>query len=208
MRARDQVHNSQANVLHASEINLVFPFTEEVPTLLTHVLPYVNVDLISYSSYEAVPHWQITDGYDLTQNQTQESDTPWQHPPDTLHHLIDSNPENLWYALDIIDHFAQSSQVYNDDQIYIGEIGIAENVVDLSDEEIINWWDDMFGVMFAQDVRNILQWQVYCNEVQHSESFDLPDETYEADDLNGFWLLKPNGELSVTGEFFKEILKN
>lgn len=208
MRARDQVHNSQANVLHASEINLVFPFTEEVPTLLTHVLPYVNVDLISYSSYEAVPHWQITDGYDLTQNQTQESDTPWQHPPDTLHHLIDSNPENLWYALDIIDHFAQSSQVYNDDQIYIGEIGIAENVVDLSDEEIINWWDDMFGVMFAQDVRNILQWQVYCNEVQHSESFDLPDETYEADDLNGFWLLKPNGELSVTGKFFKEILKN
>ena len=61
-RARAEAGASQCRVYHAAEVNRVWDSTRGIPTLTTHVLPHVAVDLVSWSSYDGmaspVKAWQ------------------------------------------------------------------------------------------------------------------------------------------------------
>ena len=61
-RARREAGKTRAKVYHAAEVNRVWDGTKGIPTLTTHVLPHVALDLVSWSSYDgmdsAVNAWQ------------------------------------------------------------------------------------------------------------------------------------------------------
>jgi hypothetical protein len=59
VRARKTCGDTKARVLHALEVNRVMDTFEGIPTLTSHVLPYVDLDLISWSCYDGLQH--VTD---------------------------------------------------------------------------------------------------------------------------------------------------
>ena len=87
----------------------------------------------------------------------------------------------------------------------VGEYGIPENVVP---KRIRERCDEMVGVMLAKNVLFASHWELYCNEFAHKpgEQKALPPTVPVKDPalMRGFWLVKPDGELSETGKFFSE----
>ncbi len=61
-RARKEAAPSRCKVYHAAEVNRVWDGTKGIPTLTTHVLPHVTLDLVSWSCYDGlkdpVATWQ------------------------------------------------------------------------------------------------------------------------------------------------------
>ncbi len=61
-KARKEAGTTKCKVYHAAEVNRVWDGTKGLPTLTTHVLPHVALDLVSWSSYDgmsdAVATWQ------------------------------------------------------------------------------------------------------------------------------------------------------
>ena len=51
-RARNEIKKSKCKVYHAIEVNRVFDGLEGIPTLTTDVLPKVQIDMVSWSSYD------------------------------------------------------------------------------------------------------------------------------------------------------------
>jgi hypothetical protein len=166
-RARAEVLGSQCRVYHAAEVNRVWDSTRGIPTLTTHVLPHVAVDLVSWSSY---------DGMD--------------------------NPVRAWQGLELIRHYARPSPVFGKPMVYIGEVGKPEQ--GHSEEQIVSWWDKAMGVFFAQQVPWILHWELYCNEVANNRG--PKRDVYRAEDLWGFWLIRPDGSLSYSAKYLKALL--
>lgn len=64
-RARAERPNSRCRVFHAAEVNRVLDSLQGIPTLTTHVLPHVAVDMVSWSCYDgmgsAVDTWHGLD---------------------------------------------------------------------------------------------------------------------------------------------------
>lgn len=52
-KARAEVKNTKCKVYHAIEVNKVIDCMYGVPGLTTHVLPYVETDMVSWSAYDA-----------------------------------------------------------------------------------------------------------------------------------------------------------
>ena len=51
-RARTEIKKSKCKVYHAIEVNRVFDGLEGIPTLTTDVLPKVQIDMVSWSTYD------------------------------------------------------------------------------------------------------------------------------------------------------------
>jgi hypothetical protein len=68
-RGRAKVQNSKCRVCHAAEVNRVLDILEGIPTLTSHVLPRISLDMISWSAYDGandpIRFWQ---GLDLIQH--------------------------------------------------------------------------------------------------------------------------------------------
>jgi hypothetical protein len=97
-KAREEIGQNGVKIYHAAEVVFVVKgMTEKRPCMVTHVLPYVNVDLVSYSAWDAVTTWH------------------------------QSNPRMLREALDFIAKYANDSPEFGDKNIYIGEYGLPEN---------------------------------------------------------------------------------
>ena len=64
-RARKEIGATRCRVFHASEANRVLDSLQGVPTICTHVLPQVSLDMVSWSSYDgmdnAVKAWHGLD---------------------------------------------------------------------------------------------------------------------------------------------------
>ena len=166
-RARAEARATQCRVYHAAEVNRVWDSTRGIPTLTTHVLPYVAVDLISWSSYDGM-----------------------------------ANPVRAWQGLELIRHYARPSPVFGKPVVYIGEVGKPEQ--GQSEEQIVSWWDQAMGVFLAQQIPWILHWELYCNEVAKKDG--PKRNVYRAEDLRGFWLVRPDGSLSYSGKYLKALL--
>jgi hypothetical protein len=52
-RARNELPKSKCSVYHAIEVNKVIDAMYGVPSVTTHVLPFVEVDMVSWSAYDA-----------------------------------------------------------------------------------------------------------------------------------------------------------
>lgn len=171
-RARIEVRQTGCRVFHAAELNKVYDAAHGVPTLLTHVIPFVDLDLVSYSCYDA----------------------------------LGDVPVSLWQALEIIRTHARPSSVFGKNQVYVGEIGNPE--VGKDGESLISWWDQAMGVLLAMDIPYVFHWELYCNEPRYVPKHELlPGETLSAEELRGFWLIRPDGSKSYAQQYFDRLLK-
>jgi hypothetical protein len=170
-RARQEVGSSKARVLHAVEVNKVLESLKRVPTLTTQVLPSVDVDLISWSSYDGM-----------------------------------KDVVTAWHGVEIIRHFAKPRADGSKPPVFIGEIGNPENVGNKTEAQIREWWDARLAVFFALDVPWIIHWELYCNEPKDGRR--RAPRPRSADELRGFWLLRPDGSVSWSGKYLQELLRN
>ena len=88
--------------------------------------------------------------------------------------------------------------------VFIGEIGEPENINNQTRETIREFWDLMLGVYIAQDIPYIINWELFCNEPKIGPR--TQDRNKTADELRGFWLIRPDGSKSWAQEYFDEIL--
>lgn len=169
-RARREAGTTRAKVYHAAEVNRVWDGTKGIPTLTTHVLPHVALDLVSWSSY---------DGMD--------------------------SAVNAWLGIELIRQHMKPSPAFGKSTVFIGEIGKPENT-GAKQKEIVEWWDRALGVFFALDIPWIIHWELYCNEPKDGTKSDRRPR--KAEELRGFWLIRPDGSLSYSGEYLVSLLKN
>jgi len=113
-----------------------------------------------------------------------------------------ASPVRAWQGLEVIRHYAKPSPVFGRPVVFIGEVGKPER--GQTEEQIVEWWDQAMGVFLAQQIPWVLQWELYCNE---PISQDTPNRNqYRADELLGFWLIRPDGSLSYAGKYLKALL--
>ena len=179
-KARKRLIGDQSikcKVIHAVEVNQVMALLQGVPTLTELVLPNIAPDIVSWSSWDGM-----------------------------------SSPMNLWHGIEIIRHFMKHSGFLSKPTVMVGEIGYPER--GRTQEEIIDFWDRSLAVCFALDIPYVVHWEVYCNEPTKlaGQSLHLADEAlpqdgiYSAEDLMGFWLYRPDGSLSYSGQFLRNLL--
>lgn len=175
-RARAEVAGSKCRVLHAVEANKVLDSMKGIPGIVNAVLPKVQVDMVSWSSY---------DGLDMT-------------------------GLNLFKGIQYIrEQIRPTAYMKGQRIVFIGEIGMPENTGGrLAREEIIvDRWDAFIGACLAADVPYIIQWELYCNEPK-DRSLKRIMEKRSADELRGFWLIRPDGTPGFAASYFQEILEN
>jgi hypothetical protein len=132
-----------------------------------HVLPNVELDLVSYSTYDA-----MKDGV------------------------------TLWKCITEIKRHARTTGLFGKNSVYIGEVGIPEN---LQPERVSERWDELMGAMLAAEVPYIAIWELYCNEPNRKKQPLPPAPIKNLDDALGFWLVRPDGSLSETGKLFTSL---
>ena len=169
-RARREAGASRCKVYHAAEVNRVWDGTKGIPTITTHVLPFVTLDLVSWSCYDGM-----------------------------------NNVVQAWRGIELIRKSMRSSPIFGDNAVYIGEVGMAERNV--PEPEIVDFWDRAIGVFLALGVPWFVHWELYCNEPVDLKT--KSDRTpRKADELRGFWLIRPDGSLSHSGKYLTALLQN
>lgn len=169
-RARKDAKPGRSRVYNAAEVNRVWDGTKGIPTLTTHVLPHVTLDLVSWSSYDGM-----------------------------------SDAVATWQGVELIRNHMRPSPVFGRNAVYIGEIGKPENI-GATEKEIVEWWDRAIGVFFAMDIPWIIHWELYCNEPKDGTKSDRRPR--KAEEMRGFWLLRPDGSLSFAGKYLTTLLQH
>ena len=136
----------------------------KIPTMTEHVLPEVELDLVSYSSYDGMKD-QLT----------------------------------LWRCLEEIRKHARTGPLFGEQAVFVGEMGIPEND---APNRIAERWDEYMGVMLAANVKYIVQWELYCNELNPKLNPRPKPPIKDPSHVRGFWLVKPDGALSESGKYF------
>jgi hypothetical protein len=176
-RARKEVGGSKCKVYHAIEVNKVIDAMYGIPTVTTHILPYVAVDMVSWSAYDA------TD--------------------------FDKTGLDLYKGIDFVRKQMKPAPNTGEKVVFIGEIGIPEMATKNLPEEFKLRWDTYTAVCLAQKIPYMVQWELYCNETARDvQPINQPAFTRNKADLNGFWLLKPDGTKGYAMQYFDWLLKN
>ena len=110
-----------------------------------------------------------------------------------------------WQGLEILRHYARPSPAGIKNHVYIGEVGIPEN--EHKPEAIEKYWDTAMGVFLANDVPWVVVWQLYCNEAKAGVKAEA-GKPLRAEDLRGFWLVKPDGSPGVGGQYLGNVLNS
>lgn len=110
-----------------------------------------------------------------------------------------------WQGVELIRHHMRPSPTFGKNAVIIGEIGKTEQ--NASSAEIIDWWDRAMGVCFAMDLPLLVHWELYCNEPKDAKT--KQDRTpRNAEDMRGFWLLRPDGSLSHSARYLTSLLQH
>lgn len=182
-RARADVPDTRCRVLHAVEVNRVFDALLGAPTVASHVLPQVEVDLVSWSSYDGMQC--------------------------DAHGTGDGAAIGMWQGLEIIRHYARTRlrDSKGRPQVMIGEFGLSETR--LPDHKIPEQiLEGTLAACLAQDTWLLHYWELYCNEPLDQSYKDAPlTRNLRADELNGLWLINTDNQLSRTGAYFASLLR-
>ncbi len=174
-RARTERPAGKCKVYHAIEVNKVIDCMKGVPGLTTHVLPHVEVDMVSWSAYDA------TD--------------------------FDKTGLDLYKGIEFIRSQMKPTTYMKEKVIFLGEIGIPEISTKNLPVEFRERWDTYMAVCLAQDIRYVIQWELYCNEPAKGAIINQPAVAKTNLEMNGFWLIKPDGSKGYAMQYFDEILK-
>jgi len=117
-----------------------------------------------------------------------------------------SDGVKMYKGIDYIrQHLNPTSYMKGKKVVFIGEIGEPENINNQTRESIREFWDVMMGVYLAQEIPYIIHWELFCNEPKVGPR--TQDRNKTADELRGFWLIRPDGSKSWAQEYFEEILE-
>jgi hypothetical protein len=111
---------------------------------------------------------------------------------------------STWQGIELIRHHMRTSPTFGNNAVFVGEIGKPENEAKPAD--IIEWWDRAMGVFIAMDIPWIVHWELYCNEPKDGTKSDRRPR--KADEMRGFWFIRPDGSLSHSGKYLTALLKN
>jgi hypothetical protein len=95
-------------------------------------------------------------------------------------------------ALEYLKSMAPDSELYGENNIYIGEFGAVRDQVGPG-VNLRNLIQGLTDAAIGWGVRYAVFWQVFCNEAAHTYS-GRPRNS----DLRGFWLVRPDGVLAGT----------
>ena len=108
-RAREEICAQDVFVYHAAEINIVLnSMNNGQANIVNAVLPYTDLDLVSYSCYDA-----------------------------SINPALTGDPEALRRAVQYIKLMMPDSAAFGNDNVYLGEYGIPENDFSPSQVEIV-----------------------------------------------------------------------
>lgn len=173
-RARKEVKNTKCKVYHAVEANRVMDGMNGVPSVVSHVLPAIEVDMVSWSAYDGVS----TDGLKMYKG-------------------IGFLKKNL----------RVTPEMRGKKMVMIGEIGYPENIGGRTKEQVAKMWDTFMAVYLAQDIPYIYVWELYCNELKENLFDQSPYPVRKAEELRGFWLIRPDGSKGWGQEYLGTILE-
>lgn len=159
----------RCRIAHATEVNRVLDAAKNIPTVMEKVLPHVELDLVSYSYYDAM-----------------------------------SSPVTLWKALESIRKNARTNGPFGTRAVYLGEVGIPENE---QTNRLRERWDEFLGVALALDIPYVAHWEIYCNELNPKLKPAPKSPVKNNSDVRGFFLVKPDGTLSESGEYLSGLWK-
>jgi hypothetical protein len=132
-RARTEFGKSRCKVYHAIEANKVMDAMNGIPGIINDVLPNVETDMVSWSSYDAVHY----DG----------------QPNDGV---------NLYKGIQYIQSKIKPAPIMNGKKVvYLGEVGIPEQSVPMDKEQVTSSLDAFLGVVLALDVPYAVYWELY-----------------------------------------------
>lgn len=109
-----------------------------------------------------------------------------------------------WQGVELIRQHMRPSPTFGKNAVYIGEIGKPEN--EDTKQSIVEWWDRCMGVVFAMDLPWIVHWELYCNEPRKGDKEDRRPRS--ADEMRGFWFVRPDGTLGYAGEYLANLLQH
>jgi hypothetical protein len=158
---------AKCRVVHAAEVNRVVDAWKNIPTMTTHVLPGVELDMVSYSYYDAM-----------------------------------GSPVTLWKAIEEIRKHARTSGPFGQRAVFLGEVGIPENE---QRERIRERWDEFLGVALAMNVPYVVHWELFCNELNPKLTPVPKAPVKNNTDVRGFFLVRPDGSLSESGKYLREL---
>lgn len=97
-KAREECGQNGVHVFHAAEVNrVVKSMLEDKPNMVNRVLPFTNVDMVSYSAY------------------------------DSIFSVVEGLEDLFGPALEYIKKNLPPSAIFGDDSVYLGEFGVPEN---------------------------------------------------------------------------------
>nr|WP_294899147.1 hypothetical protein [uncultured Pedobacter sp.] len=175
-RARSEVKNTKCKVYHAIEANRVLEAMDGVPSIATHVLPFVETDMVAWSAYDAT--------------------SP------------DKTGLKLYKGISFLKEQMKPTAYVKQPIVFLGEIGIPEMLTKRKPQEVKESWDNYLAVCLAQNVKYMVQWELYCNENATDIKINQPQFTRNEADLKGLWLIKPDGTMGYAMTYFDQILKN
>lgn len=176
-KARSENPDSKCKILHAVEVNRVLDSWKGLATLTNTVLTEVPVDLVSWSCYDGLQSWKKS---------------------------ADTVAVGLTQGIETIQHFAKSKDG-KPIPVMIGEIGIPEEKLKFTQEQADAVYNGSMAVFAAQKTPYVFLWEVYCNEIKEGLKKEL--RKYTAEELNGYWIKRPDGTLGFTGTYFDRLLK-
>lgn len=113
-----------------------------------------------------------------------------------------ADPVKLWQGIEWIRGHLRPAAGCVRGGVYLGEIGMPER--ERGEAEIVETWDRALGVCLALEVPWIIHWELYCNEPQDGTKDDR--RVRKAEELRGFWLVRPDGSLSRSGRYLTDLL--
>ncbi len=180
IRARVEVPESKCKVYHAVEVNKVMDSMDGIPGLANYILPAVEIDMVSWSCYDAMVN-------DTTENGV-----------------------NLYKGIEYLRDQMKPTEIMNGERlVFLGEIGVPEQRYEklMDQPSVAHNWDVYMGVCIALDIPYIIQWELFCNEPKNEELRRLP-EARTRDEMRGFWLVRPDGTKSLVAEYFDLLMNN
>jgi hypothetical protein len=107
----------------------------------------------------------------------------------------------LYQSLEQIRQHAKTTGAAGKDFVYVGEIGIPENE---QPKNLEDRWDEFLGAALAFGVPYIVHWELYCNELNPKLKPSPKPPIKKPAEMRGFWLVKPDGSLSMSGQYLAE----
>jgi len=177
-------------VFGALEVNRILLYSE-YPTLLEAVVPHTYADLYLYSAYEKKDPLAV--GY-FGEALTRKVIKTW-----------------VMAALDKLAEAAPDSEYFGANNIALSEFGYPET---LGEKQVPFLDGDSWQRLITQatveagldwGVQYMVYWELYCNEYMDGK---IPQDwrSLTAADMNGFWLIRPDGSKTQSYDYFYELL--